>query len=438
MTDTTPQGQVPEALTLAEWLEFAATNADMGRRPQASDHRRRAAAELRRLHAQVAALTAAPAQPAPGVESNTAYAELPDAFTQLVRKTSWHSDCWEAAPAGAQLYGQLWADERKPVYTADHMHDFADRTHAIRVASHGQAPAGAAVREACSKIIHTLAAIVNLPQTDEQVFAELVSRNPLMQRVQEIKTQVDAIYKEFPVAPPAPTAQAAPAAEPDKADPRKLRLQSLVFSLARLSCVPPMAPALEHQLDRLIEFYFGNGDEKFARSLVLLKSNARSEGRRSRLVPSSPAAGAVAGPVGVMPDTLRSIIEGMSVSVDVSTGEHDAGHRYFGTVTEVMDCNGDKHGVTLLVQDAKPNFAPTPAAQADGGVVEDAARWRETLMHVGAVHHFGGQHFTLSTLPAPEGSVGFSANLLKGSVAQHFTKAIDAERAARAQQKEGL
>ena len=63
--------------------------------------------------------------------------------------------------------------------------------------------------------------------------------------------------------------------------------------------------------------------------------------------------------------TLRSMIEGMSVSVDVSTGDHDAGHRYFGTVTEVMECEGDKHGVTLLVQDAEPNFAaPTPQADS--------------------------------------------------------------------------
>ena len=60
--------------------------------------------------------------------------------------------------------------------------------------------------------------------------------------------------------------------------------------------------------------------------------------------------------------TLRSMIEGMSVSVDVSTGDHDAGHRYFGTVTEVMECQGDKHGVTLLVQDAEPNFTAAPTA----------------------------------------------------------------------------
>lgn len=67
----------------------------------------------------------------------------------------------------------------------------------------------------------------------------------------------------------------------------------------------------------------------------------------------------------VMSDSMRDFVEGMSVSVDVSTCDADAGHRYFGTVTEVMDDRNDKHGVTLLVQDAKPNFAAAPAeAQA--------------------------------------------------------------------------
>lgn len=49
-------------------------------------------------------------------------------------------------------------------------------------------------------------------------------------------------------------------------------------------------------------------------------------------------------------------LEGMSVSVDVSTGNHDEDHRYFGTITEVMEDPDSKHGVTLLVQDAEPNF----------------------------------------------------------------------------------
>ena len=65
-----------------------------------------------------------------------------------------------------------------------------------------------------------------------------------------------------------------------------------------------------------------------------------------------------------MSGVLRDLIEGMSISVDVSTGDHDAGHRYFGTVTEVMDAPEDKHGVTLLVQDAEPNFEQSQGEQA--------------------------------------------------------------------------
>jgi hypothetical protein len=61
-----------------------------------------------------------------------------------------------------------------------------------------------------------------------------------------------------------------------------------------------------------------------------------------------------------MSDELRDYIEGMTVSVDVSTGEDDAGNRYFGTVTEVMCCPDDRHGVTLLVQDAEANFKSSP------------------------------------------------------------------------------
>lgn len=66
-----------------------------------------------------------------------------------------------------------------------------------------------------------------------------------------------------------------------------------------------------------------------------------------------------------MSDEMRDFIVGMSVSVDVSTGEADEHHRYFGTITEVMDDREDKHLVTLLVQDAKPNFAAPPAELKD-------------------------------------------------------------------------
>lgn len=53
---------------------------------------------------------------------------------------------------------------------------------------------------------------------------------------------------------------------------------------------------------------------------------------------------------------LPELIEGMEVSVDVSTCDFDAGHRYFGTVTEISELYTAKNGCILLVQDAKPNF----------------------------------------------------------------------------------
>ncbi|HHW8884533.1 TPA: DUF551 domain-containing protein [Salmonella enterica] len=53
---------------------------------------------------------------------------------------------------------------------------------------------------------------------------------------------------------------------------------------------------------------------------------------------------------------LPELIEGMEVSIDVSTCDADLGNRYFGTVTEVSELDTAKNGYILLVQDAKPNF----------------------------------------------------------------------------------
>lgn len=53
---------------------------------------------------------------------------------------------------------------------------------------------------------------------------------------------------------------------------------------------------------------------------------------------------------------LPELIEGMEVSIDVSTCDADFGNRYFGTVTEVSELDTAKNGYILLAQDAKPNF----------------------------------------------------------------------------------
>lgn len=55
-------------------------------------------------------------------------------------------------------------------------------------------------------------------------------------------------------------------------------------------------------------------------------------------------------------NNLPNIIEGMSVSVDVSTNDHDSGNRLFGVVNEVMEDVYDKSGYTLLVYETEPNF----------------------------------------------------------------------------------
>lgn len=67
---------------------------------------------------------------------------------------------------------------------------------------------------------------------------------------------------------------------------------------------------------------------------------------------------------------IAELVTGMSVSVDVSTGDDDAGNRYFGTVTLAQEDNDGKHGLILLVQDAEPNFAPQVQAEARDAIRE--------------------------------------------------------------------
>lgn len=75
-----------------------------------------------------------------------------------------------------------------------------------------------AVHDACGKIIETLAAIVNSPQSDDQFYNEVLQRDPVMAKVMEIKSQVDAIYKAVPL-PTHPYMQRQQAAAPTQAAP---------------------------------------------------------------------------------------------------------------------------------------------------------------------------------------------------------------------------
>lgn len=61
------------------------------------------------------------------------------------------------------------------------------------------------------------------------------------------------------------------------------------------------------------------------------------------------------------------------------------------------------------------------------GRAQDAARWREAIKTVGAESHISGSRYVIRGLEAP-------ANVMRGSVAEHFTKSIDTALAAQAKQ----
>ncbi len=83
---------------------------------------------------------------------------------------------------------------------------------------------------------------------------------------------------------------------------------------------------------------------------------------------------------------LPELIEGMEVSIDVSTCDADLGNRYFGTVTEALELDTAKNSYILLVQDAEPNFdvngnSPvTPGRLPGGFTIEDARELHENLV----------------------------------------------------------
>jgi hypothetical protein len=85
-------------------------------------------------------------------------------------------------------------------------------------------------------------------------------------------------------------------------------------------------------------------------------------------------------PAPVQPVDIATLVEGMEVSIDVSTGEHDSGNRLFGTVTLAQENQGSKHGLILLVQDPEANFnAATPHAQP---AVPDALTSADIQEHI--------------------------------------------------------
>jgi hypothetical protein len=89
---------------------------------------------------------------------------------------------------------------------------------------------------------------------------------------------------------------------------------------------------------------------------------------------------APAQPAPVQAVDIAALVEGMEVSIDVSTGDHDSGNRLFGSVTMAQENQGSKHGLILLVQDPEANFkTTTPPAQP---AVPDAMTSADIQEHI--------------------------------------------------------
>jgi len=80
---------------------------------------------------------------------------------------------------------------------------------------------------------------------------------------------------------------------------------------------------------------------------------------------------------------IAALVEGMEVSIDVSTGDHDIGNRLFGTVTIAQANQDSKHGLILLVQNPEANFAK-PAAWV--GLTEEQTKllWHKARLCMGS------------------------------------------------------
>lgn len=138
----------------------------------------------------------------------------------------------------------------------------------------------------------------------------------------------------------------------------RLRGECDHYSAQKLRVAAPVAPAEPIDPRRVIDYgalishaWSIEGYRQGSGACVAFKNGAEWAVRKyGRAAPVAPAE--------LTRDQIAELVEGMSVSVDISTGEHDLTHRLMGTVTEAMHDEHDKHGLTLLVQDAKPNFTP--------------------------------------------------------------------------------
>lgn len=128
---------------------------------------------------------------------------------------------------------------------------------------------------------------------------------------------------------------------------------------------------------------WGMGDEEICQTEALAKRQKRlldENGWLNVVIEPIYRAAAPAAPSQAQAMPVESLI-GLSVSVDVSTNDNDAAHRYFGKVDAVQECSDEKNGIILLVQEPKPNFTPQAqqVAEAVPNRPSDDKLWDQTL-----------------------------------------------------------
>lgn len=112
---------------------------------------------------------------------------------------------------------------------------------------------------------------------------------------------------------------------------------------------PDIALALLDERERNLQYIKSRDQENEEIALTVGKLRVELEAANKRIaeLEAEPVSQAY---------NLAELIEGMEVSIDVSTCDADLGNRYFGTVTEALELDTAKNGYILLVQDAEPNF----------------------------------------------------------------------------------
>ncbi|UUQ34002.1 ead/Ea22-like family protein [Escherichia coli] len=112
---------------------------------------------------------------------------------------------------------------------------------------------------------------------------------------------------------------------------------------------PDIALALLDERERNLQYIKRRDQESEEIALTVGKLRVELEAAKKRIaeLEAEPVSQAY---------NLAELIEGMEVSIDVSTCDADLGNRYFGTVTEALELDTAKNGYILLVQDAEPNF----------------------------------------------------------------------------------